>query len=565
MNNISTQKYTPVQRFWRLLKPDIKEVRDIYTYAAFNGLIGLSLPLGLQAIINLIQGGQVNSAWIILVSIVVLGVAFTGILQVRQLRITENLQQKIFTRAALELAYRIPRVKGEELYDRYAPELMNRFFDTLTVQKSLSKILIDFSTAALHIIFGLILLSIYHPFFILFSLLLLMVVFTILRFTASRGLSSSLNESQHKYAVAHWLQEVARTSLGLKMAGKTEMHLEKADENVGEYLTTRETHFRVLVQQYSLLVVFKVLVAAAFLAIGGMLVMEERMNLGQFIAAEIVVLLIMSSVEKLILSMETVYDVLTALEKIGQVTDMSMEEEGDGVFEADATEGLSVDISSLRFAFPGELDPVLRGVDIHISSGEHVVLQGPPGSGRRTLLRLIAGVFGPQKGTISFDGIPIKQLNHEALRAEVGTWLSDDRLIEASLEDNITLKRENISKRDLRWAIEVVGLNEFVRKLPDGMNTMIMPASRKFTQTTIQKILLARSIVHKPRLLLYEDLLYKIATPDRLTLLNKVRSELPDATVIYVADDYCDIGSFDRIISFDPVSTGEPINPGVLT
>ena len=86
-----------------------------------------------------------------------------------QLRIIETIQQRIFTRAAIELSYRFPKIKMHELRNYYPPELANRFFDTLTIQKGLSKILIDVPTALLQILFALLLLSFYHPFFIVFG------------------------------------------------------------------------------------------------------------------------------------------------------------------------------------------------------------------------------------------------------------------------------------------------------------------------------------------------------------------------------------------------------------
>ena len=207
------EKISPVQRFWRLLKPDAKEARNIYIYSIFSGLISLSLPLGIQSIVNLLQGGQVNTSWIMLIIFVVLGITLTGVLQIFQLRITENLQQNIFARAAFEFSYRISRIKMEALYKHYAPELMNRFFDIASIQKGLSKILIDFSAAFFLVVFSLILLSFYHPFFILFGIILLLLVFIIFKFTALKGMRTSAKESKYKYRVAHWLEEIARNAI----------------------------------------------------------------------------------------------------------------------------------------------------------------------------------------------------------------------------------------------------------------------------------------------------------------------------------------------------------------
>ncbi|MGB2761209.1 MAG: ABC transporter transmembrane domain-containing protein, partial [Maribacter stanieri] len=238
---------TAWQRFLGLLKLDKKDVFQVFYYAIFAGVVNLSLPLGIQAIINLMQGAQISTSWIVLVVLVTLGVAFVGILQLMQIRIIENVQQKIFTRASFEFAYRFPKIKMSELHNYYPPELANRFFDTLTIQKSLSKVLIDFPAALLQIVFGLLLLSFYHPFFIVYGILLLLLIYVVFKFTAQRGLDTSLDESKSKYKVAHWLQEIARSIVSFKLSGKTSHALDKNDTLVVEYLNARESHFKVIV------------------------------------------------------------------------------------------------------------------------------------------------------------------------------------------------------------------------------------------------------------------------------------------------------------------------------
>jgi ABC-type bacteriocin/lantibiotic exporter with double-glycine peptidase domain len=313
---------SPINRFWLLLKPDSAEIRNVYIFAVLSGILSLALPLGIQAIINFIQVGQVSTSWIVLVFLVVLAIGFSGVLNIAQMRITENLQQRIFVKSAFEFADRIPKIKMEELIKRYAPELTNRFFDTLTIQKGLSKLLIDFTAASLQIVFGLILLSFYHSFFIFFGLTLVLLLALILKITSKKGFDSSLNESKYKYKIAHWLEEMAHARFSFKMAGNPELSLSKTDEHLTGYLAARNIHFRVLVQQFTFLIAFKVLIALALLIIGGMLVLNQSMNIGQFVAAEIIILLVLNSVEKLIMSLEVVYDVMTAVEKIGQVTDI---------------------------------------------------------------------------------------------------------------------------------------------------------------------------------------------------------------------------------------------------
>ena len=126
------------QRLIGLMKLDKQDVLQTFYYAVFAGLVNLSLPLGIQAIINLIQGAQLSTSWIVLVVLVTGGVAFGGLLQLMQIRIVENMQQKIFTRASFEFTYRFPKIKMSELRDHYPPELANRLPSATACARSFS-------------------------------------------------------------------------------------------------------------------------------------------------------------------------------------------------------------------------------------------------------------------------------------------------------------------------------------------------------------------------------------------------------------------------------------------
>ncbi|MEL6671787.1 MAG: ATP-binding cassette domain-containing protein [Bacteroidota bacterium] len=538
MEKLSPAPLTPLQRFWRLLQPDKREIREVYLFAIFNGLVNLSLPLGIQAIVNLIQGGQVSTSWIVLVVIVVLGVAITGVLQIFQLRITENLQQKIFTRAAFEFAYRLPRIKMEALYRHYAPELMNRFFDTMSVQKGLSKILIDFSSALLQLVFGLLLLSFYHSFFLVFSAAMILLVYLIIRLTVNRGLQTSLAESKHKYKVAYWLEELARTNMTFKLAGDTQMPLRRVDNHVQDYLGAREKHFGVLVRQYILLVVFKVLVATGLLAIGGILVMEQQMNIGQFVAAEIIILLVMSSVEKLVMSMETIYDVLTSLEKIGQVTDLSLEQDtGLDIAQVCQQRGLGVELEHVTFRFPEGNKDVLEGLTLTLKAGEKWMLAGPNGAGKSTLLKIIGGLYEIQDGNISFHGYPKGNLDLAALRSNIGDRLADQELFEGSVLENIKVGRPNISFDHVSQLMRELGLQAFIRQLPQGFESILDPQGQRLPRSVVQKLLLARAMAGEPKLLLLEDAFEHIDQTERHRIIDFVTDPRHPWTLVAVSSD----------------------------
>ncbi|KOS06565.1 ABC transporter ATP-binding protein [Flavobacterium akiainvivens] len=495
---------TPLKRYYNLLKLDKKDVYQIVFYAAFAGLISLSLPLGIQAIINFIQGGQASVSWVVLIIMVTLGVALVGILTLMQLRITENLQQKIFVRASFEFALRMPKIKYEELYDQYAPELANRFFDTLTIQKGTSKLLLDFSTALLQILLGIILLSLYHPVFIIFGILLLVILYAILKFSYEEGVQTSLKESKFKYKGAYWLQEIARNRATFKSTTGHDYALHRNDKIVGEYVGTREKHFGIMKRQFSQLILFKVLITAGLLSVGGYLVLNQQMNIGQFVAAEIIILLVMNSIEKTITGLETLYDVVTSVEKIGQVSDLELDDE-KAAKQISGENGLTLEAEDVCFRFPEADKNALKNIKLKIEPGEKVFISGRNASGKTTLVRLLSSYLQPSSGIFYVNESNLNKADSNQYRALTGVVLQGETPFEGTLLENITLNNPEINDERIKWALEQTGLTQFVKTLPLGLDTRITPLGRQLTASVARKIILARAIIKKPGVLFLED------------------------------------------------------------
>ena len=495
----------PYQRLLKLFNVDKKEISHIYLYSIFIGITNLSLPLGIQAIINLVQLGTVSATWIVLVLLVVIGIIFSGVLQFVQLRITENLQQKIFVRSSFEFAYRIPRFKTFAMSNTYTPELINRFFDTMTLQKGIPKLLIDFSAAILQLLFGLILLSLYNSFFIVFSLLLLTLLIFVLYNTGKKGVKTAIDESKYKYKVAFWLEELARTMNTFKLVGNSKLPLDRTNELVEGYIKSRESHFKVLLRQFIQLTSFKMLIALLMLIVGGVLVINNQMNIGQFVASEIIILLIMGSVEKLITGLETFYDVLAAIDKIGHVMDIEIESNLQKSNHALGENAFKIDLTNVNFAYDSNHKFQLNDFNLTIESKQHTIFFGDDGSGKTSLLKILGGMYPIQAGSVSYNNIPLGDLNIEQLRAEIGDYIAEQQLFSGTIEENITMGRTGISFQDLLKVAEDTRLLEDVKKLPDGFSTIILPDARRFSRSVTQKIMLARCIINKPKLLLVDD------------------------------------------------------------
>ncbi|MDO6744669.1 ATP-binding cassette domain-containing protein [Tenacibaculum soleae] len=528
-------KLTPWQRFLGLLKIEKKDILQISYYAIFEGIVALSLPLGIQAIINLLQGAQISASWIVLVILVTIGVAFSGVLKLMQIRIIETIQQRIFTRASIELSYRFPKIKMSELQNYYPPELANRFFDTLTIQKGISKILIDVPSAFLQIVFALLLLSFYHAFFILFGVLLLVLIYVVFKYTAKTGLETSLNESKNKYKVAHWLQEIARTIISFKLSGKTKHALEKSDALVNDYLNSRESHFKILIIQYIQMISFKVIITAGLLLMGGFLVLNQQMNIGQFVAAEIIILLVINSVEKLILGLESFYDVLTSIEKLGQVIDKPIENQNGT--KIDKTTPFTIEVQDVSYKMNKENSVILNNISLKVNPKDRILIQGESGSGKSSLIQLICGLIKPTAGNIFVNDLALTSIQINDYRANLGLSLSEETPFKGTIRENITFGDSSITDSEIYSIFTIVGLTDFLKNQPYGLDTYLKPEGKLIGYTIAKKIILARAIIKKPKLLILEDPLDQFEKNEAKTIIDFITKPQQEWSLIIVSSN----------------------------
>lgn len=526
---------SPLARIWALVQQEKKEITQIYFYAILNGLIQLSLPLGIQSIIGFVLGAALSTSLVILIILVVVGVLCNGLLQVAQMKIIEKIQQKIFVRYSFQFADHIPRLDLKQTDSFYLPELVNRFFDIPNLQKSLSKLLLDLPTASIQILFGVVLLSFYHPFFILFGLGLLLVLCGILYLTGQRGLQTSLAESRHKYAVAAWLEEMARVIKSFKFSSaQSGLHLQRTDSQVTHYLEARKSHFRILLLQYRTLIVFKVLITAAMLIIGCLLLLNQQLNIGQFIAAEIIIITIINSVEKIITNLDSVYDVLTSVEKINKLMDKP--EERSGSYSMSPQQPIGIELQQVQFGYY-ETRLILRDVNLKIGAGEKVCILGNDGAGKTTLLKLLTGAYPHFSGSILISGMPIGNYDLQSLRRNTGIFLSTADIFAGTLWDNIAMGNETVEQNAVLHLMQCTGLHPFLSSLKEGFDTELDPTGHRLPHNVTQKILLVRALAHQPKLLLLDEPWQGLDDATKLRIQELLLHELPGTTVVIASND----------------------------
>lgn len=539
---------SPVKRLFRLLAEEKKDILYVLIYAAFVGIVSLTLPLGIQATVELVSGGVVFSSIYLLIGLVLLGILAAGGLQIMQMTLLEYIQRRIFTKAALEFTFRLPRMKVESLSNLHTPELVNRFFDVLTIQKGLPKLFGDLLSGTIQILFGLLLLSFYHPFFVFFGLVLVLTLVLIFRLTGPKGLQSSIQESKHKYKVVYWLEEIARVLNSFKISGNTNLPTKKTEYNVNNYLLNRKVHFKVLISQYSYIVLFKAAITGGLLIIGTSLVISREITLGQFVASEVIIILILNSVEKIITYMDVVYDMLTAVDKISQVTDLPLEKVGGiDLREEDVDRGFSIEVKNMSYKYPDSDEYALKDLNLSISCGTKLCIAGANDSGKTTLTNTLSGLNHNYKGLITINNYSLRDLDFTNLRDKIAKNVSQEDIFDGSILDNITIGKPQVSVSDAVEAIKMVGLQDKVNSLPNGMNTHILSGGKGFSNSFVNKLILARCMVKKPKLMILNDYFNNFQRSEKDRLIDVI-TEMSTCTVIAVSNDPAVMQAYDRIV-----------------
>ncbi len=541
-----------MKRFFGLLQPEMRDVWTIVVFSVITGLLYLALPLAVNALVsNLAFGSQsapFQQALVFIALALFACLMLSAIIRGLQFYVAEVIQRRIFVRMTADLAYRLPRVKADSLDGVHAPEMVNRFLDVVTVQKSTSLLLLNGINIVLGGLIGLIVLGFYHPALLAFTFLILVAIILIV-FGLGRGaVRTSIEESISKYDVVNWLEELARYPRLFKGPGGYSLATERADQLARAYLTARSGHFKVLMRQISGLLFLEVLASSALLIVGGWLVLSQQLTLGQLVASELIVSAIVASISKLGKQFEGWYDAMAAVDKLGHLIDLEIESE-DGDLPRPAGEGAAVSVQSVGFSYQDGRE-IFTNVSFEISAGGRVALMGSQGSGCSTMLDLLLGLRHPTSGHICLDGFDLRSWYLEELRSSVMLIRTQD-IVNGSIAENIRLGRPGVGLDEVHRALQSVGLLDDVMALPLGMHTPLVTGGLPLSSRQRTRLLLARALVLKPRLLLLDDVFDGMdkASMDTLTAMLLSR-DLP-WTVIIATRDPLVASRCDRSVDLD--------------
>jgi putative ABC transport system ATP-binding protein len=528
--SVKAEEMSPLRRLWALLQPERTDILILVVFSLVAGLLTLATPIAVESLVNTVAFGRLLQPLVVLTLVLLAFLVFSAAIRVLQTYVVEIIQCRLFARVTADLAFRLPRVRMESLDGQYMPELVNRFFDVVTVQKVAAKLLLDGLLLVLSTVVGMVVLALYHPWLLGFDIVLLgMLAFAI--FILGRGaVATSIKESKYKYQTAAWLEDLARCAVTFKFDGGAEFALERADQLTYEYLTARKKHFRVLMRQIVFALAMQAVASAVLLGIGGWLVMTGQMTLGQLVAAELIVTVVVGAFAKLGNYMESYYDLLASVDKLGILFDLPIEEQ-EGVLHRFPAQPSSLTVHEVDYAFAGGAN-VLESVGLIIQSGDRVALIGP---GKSVLFDLMFGLRSPTHGHLSLDGIDPRDLRPDFLRRRVAL-VRGIEVFHGSVAENVHLARPEVTANAVRDALEQVGLLDGVLRLAGGIETDLTSGGSPLTESQLRRLMLARALVGRPGLLLIDGVLDTLPDEEAEELMRMLCDPHQPWTLIIVSN-----------------------------
>ncbi|MEM7138605.1 MAG: ABC transporter ATP-binding protein [Myxococcota bacterium] len=527
-----------------LERPDIIVV---IIYGVALGLLSLAVPIAVQSLVNTVAFGSLLQPLVVLA--VLLAVALTGaaILRALQVRIVEMLQRRLFARVVTELGERLPRAKVHELQRANGPELINRFFDVFTTQKSVAALLLDGVDALLIALVGLIVLAFYHPFLLAFAIVLIAAAVVVLIPLGRGGTATSVEESRAKYAMAGWLEEMARHPLSFKLASGERFAAQRVETLARSYLDKRDRHFRIVFRQLVGSLALEAIASVALLAMGGFLVIERELSIGQLVAAELIVTAVVTSIAKLGGKVEKFYDLVAAVDKLGHMLDLPVERTDGGSPSGGGESPGRLLIDQVT------IDENSGVVSIDVAPGERIAIHGPTERATTALADTLFGLAQPKSGIIEIDGHDTRDLSLRERRSRIAVVRATE-ILPCEIAENLHPGSTELPADEAWEVLARVGLEEQVKSLPDGLRTFVDVQGAPLTRAQAIELTIARALTGRPSVLIVDRTLDQLEPVERARVVDRLFSS-EDTSFLVITEDPNLIARCDRVLSFTPDDT----------
>jgi len=526
----------------RILRGEQREIGVVVIYGIGIGLFSLVVPVAVQSLVNSVAFGTVLQPLVALTVFVFVGMGLSSIMELLQLQVVEYLQRRIYVRVSVDLARRIPLILPDVYRKKFTPQLVNRYLEVFTVQKSIFQILLEGVAVALQTFLGMILLMFYHPYLLVFSLLVISSLVFIYVVLSRGAVRTAIDESDAKYAVVSWLMDIATQPVLFKSTDGTHYALKRSDRVTSHWLNCRESHFKILLREKAAALIIQTFANAGMLAVGGYLVINEQLSLGQLVAAEIVVSLVLSGITKFTKQVEYFYELTAGISKLDSLSDLALELEHGDVLPESAK---PIRVNFKGFALHKEGKELLSIPDLELPSGSKVGIFGENGSGKSHLADVLYKLREPGAGSLTFDSANVRDIGLTSLRKEVAL-IRGAEIFHGTIEENLRLGNDQLTKLQIREALDAVGLSDELDELAQGLDTELTPSGAPLSRGQRYRLVIARMMLRKPRLLVIDESLDSVDDAELDRAFRSLQSKDAPWTLIIFTHELHVLDHFER-------------------
>lgn len=288
------------------------------------------------------------------------------------------------------------------------------------------------------------------------------------------------------------------------------------------------------------------LIAVVFL-FGGWFIAVGRITVGAFVTFVTLTGSIREAFNLLDKSMSTLRQAEAYATRLYEVLDLPQEAEGTpAASPAKQRTGDTVLMENLQFAYTPE-KPVLKGVDLHVKSGEHVGVIGPSGCGKTTLLRLICGLYQGYEGNLEVLGCPVATTPLEELRSGIAVVSQEPSLFRGTIAENVRYGKLDATDSQVEQALRDARLWDFVETLEDGMHTQIGDGGSRLSGGQRQRIAIARALVRNAGLIILDEASSALDTKTEGEIQQTMDEAFRDKTVLVIAHRFTAVAHMDRV------------------
>ena len=527
-----------LKKMYALLAPESSFYVISIIYGIGVGVLSLAIPISVQSLVNTVTFGILTQP-LVAIAILLLGLLiFSGVLHALQVYIIELFQRHFYARVSTDISQKILNSDYSFVRENNGTELVNRYFDIMTIQKSVSSLLVGGISIVLQTIVGLFLLAFYHPYFLIFDVVLIFLIWLVWIIYARKAMTSAIEESSAKYSTAAWIEEIARNNLFFKTAGRRREASRTTDIRILEYLKSRREHFKSLLSQSILLLVIHAVMSSLLLGIGGFLVIKGELTLGQLVAAELVVTVILANFARSGKYLETFYDLFAAADKINKIYNIE---------QLKNTETRDIETKNYDVTFKKiveEYDSNNLEMNKKFFFNKNYQIKIDCYSAKVMFLDLIQGLIVPKKGRMIIGDYSFEDLSVFDLK-ELIHVVNKPYIIEGTIKENLSYGYD-YSIAEINEALEIVQLDDLDTIFEDSLDTQLKSSGYPFLPSQHIRLSMARSILKKPKIMVITEIFEQIEEKQRRKIIEYFTKM--ETTLIYLTTESKKLEGFDELL-----------------